>query len=178
MSAREEIPSPLEAALAGDADAIERVLGGVTAPIFDLAVHVHRHPVRAELGAIIALRDLAGWIRSGRLPHADPLAVAGRALVQDVPAPGAEPSILPATPLQESLDDLAAEERIAVLAGSALGLEGDDLAFVLGCSLAEAARRWREGLAGIHLDEEALQDALDEEAACVPLARGLVDRAL
>lgn len=174
MGNKYEKPDPLELAREGDEDALEQVLGGVVAPVFDLALHRYRQPVRAALATIEGLRALADVIRNGG-PIPEPVAEAARGVL----ASGKEAEPVPAgTPLDVALAAIDADQRCALLAAFACDLDGDELAHALGVDPRKALALYTFGLEALGLDREDLRDALDARAAETPLPPGLIDRAL
>jgi hypothetical protein len=167
---------PLIRALDGDEDAVEQVLGSVCAPLFDLSLHIHREPVRAELLTVVALRKLASDIRSAAItPDKDPLVVGARHLLA---SPDNEPAPPPGTELQRRLLALDRLQRRAVLAAFALDLDPAELGDALEVTPPQAESLIQDALRRLDLQPDEIRDALDTVAAQVPLPRELVDRAL
>lgn len=171
-------PTPLELAFQGDEDALEQVLGGVVAPLFDLALHLRRQPVLAELATVDALRAVAEAVRAGALPHADPLTVAARHLLDACARAPAEPRPPARGPIEAALEALPPSERAAVLAACAADLDGADLGFVLGLPPARGDALVLVALRKLQRSAAELRSALDVAAAEVRLPAGMVDRAL
>ena len=167
-------PDPLELARAGDEEALDKVLGYVIAPVFDLALHRYRQPERAERAAIDGLRALATGIRSGG-PESSPVAEA----VRGVLGSGDEAAPLPdGTALDRAMAALDADQRRALLASLACDLEDDELAYALQVDGRTALDLCAAGLRAADLDRNALREAMDARAAQTPLPQGLIDRAL
>jgi hypothetical protein len=176
MAAAEEPPE--ESPVPDSEAAVERTLGGIVAPLFDFALHLLRHPVAAELTALAALRDLAQDLRSGPLPHPDPLAVAARHLLETAAGAVTTPRPPAPGPFEAQIATLSDPERHVLLAAFALDLEGPDLAFVLGVDDPRASALLRAALQKMRCDRRAIRKELDEAASGTPLPRELVDRAL
>ena len=173
----DEGPSDLELALGGDEDALESVLGGLVAPLFDLALHLaDEHPGPAEEATVLALRELVRAVRSGSLPHPEPLMVAARHLVQSVDdrriTPHGGGAFLAA------VSKLQPGSRRALLVAYALDADPAELAYVLDLSVPDAASDKSHALKLLELSDERIVESLDALAAEVPLPRGLIDRAL
>jgi hypothetical protein len=167
MVLRNPPEDPITRALAGDEDALEEVLGNLAAPTFDLAVHLFGSD--AEQPTISALARLAAVVRAGPpLPIDDPLAIPARHLL-----------ILAADslPSDPAFGHLSTIERKALLAATAVDLEGEAVAFALGLALAET-QVLLQNLQSKLQAPEAIRDLLDEHAAKYPMPRGMVDRAL
>ena len=127
MGQNDQKPDPLELARGGDEEALDKVLGGVIAPLFDLALHRYRQLTRAERATVEGLRALADAIRNGG-PDASPMAEAVRGVLRSdheaEPQPDGEQ-------LDRAMAALDADQRGAVLASLACDLEDDELAYVL-----------------------------------------------
>ncbi|MAG57176.1 MAG: hypothetical protein CMJ83_12860 [Planctomycetes bacterium] len=168
-------PDPLERARDGDEDALEQVLGGILAPLFDLALHYWRQPVRAELATVVGLQGLARVVRDGGPPDGvSPLAVAVEHLFASTERPPARTSS--PDDLHRRLGDLEDDRRRAVLAFLACDLDEAELIRALGRSNARALLD--VGLSELDGSESEIRQSLDEEAARTALPPGLVDRAL
>ena len=161
-------PSALERALGGCAESMIAVIEGVTGPIFDLALHLSPDAASARSAADRALRALVSAIETGSLPGGDPLATAGRALIAGT---GGQ---RPAGDLEE-LSGLDDRSRLAVVAATALDLDGEALGRVLDCSGSEADAAVGKALGIAGLDRTDLSVLLDERAARSPLPEGLLD---
>jgi len=165
-------PDPLEQARQGDEDALEQVLRGVLAPIFDLSLHLFRQPVHAELCTVAALRALVHDIRAGG-PEVTPLGAAAAHLLEN-PAP-ATPAVVGPEPVDGALASLEEPARRAILAVLACDLDGDELVTSLG---PDAPEDYHRGMALVGFPAEAIRGRLDEVAAATALPFGIVDRAL
>lgn len=167
MTPREE-PDPLALALDGDEEALEFVLGGICAPVFDLALHL-RGPRDAADAAAGALAELARLLRrGGPLPAEDPVAIPARALLEPgdgLPPPGGALAAVPP------------RERRALLAACAADLEGEALAHALGVAPSDARSLVENALRSAG-GEDRVREELDRVAGASPLPPGLVDRAL
>ncbi len=164
----------MELAREGDEDAMEQVLGGVVAPLFDLALHRYRQPVRAELATVEGLQLLVSALRQGDVSPS-PVAVAARGVLRS----GAEtrPASI-ATDLERSLEALSVSQRTALLAAASCDLDAEELGHALEMDLDQAEELHREAATRFELDPAELRDALDQVAGRTPLPTGLVERAL
>ena len=174
MGKKDQKPNPLELARGGDEEALEKVLGGVVAPVFDLALHRYRQPARAEHATVQGLRALAAAIRDGG-PDGSLVAEAVRAVLasgdEAEPRPGGKQ-------LDVVLMTLDANQRRAVLATIACDLDEDELAYALELDRQAALDLYTIGIEATALDREGLRESMDARAAETPLPPGLIDRAL
>ncbi|HMS18085.1 MAG TPA: hypothetical protein PKA37_14670, partial [Planctomycetota bacterium] len=167
MADRYPKEDPLVLALEGDMDALEEVVGSLSAPTFDLAVHLFG--ASAEGPATEALEHLARTIQNGPpLPAPDPLAIPARFLLDRAPHP---------PPSGSAFADLRKLDRAVLLLALALDLEGPSLAFALEMEEAQASHHLAQVLLTVASEDDA-RDRLDEVASRYPLPRGMVDRAL
>ena len=174
MGRKDQKPNPLELARGGDEDALEKVLGGVVAPVFDLALHRYRQLTRAEQATVEGLRALAVAVRGGG-PDGSLMAEAVLAVL----ASGDEAERRPGgKQLDVALMPLDADQRRAVLAAIACDLDEDELAYALQVDRQTALKLYAFGLEAIALDRESLRESMDARAAETPLPPGLIDRAL
>ena len=167
-------PDPLELARGGAEDALEQVLGGVVAPVFDRALHRYRQPVRAELATVEGLRRLAESLRGGG-PSSSPVAEAARGVFES------GPEVLPAsvsTPLEVALSRLSSHQRATILGATACDLDAEELAYALQRDLQTTVEIHAAAMDILAMDADELRDTLDEEAGRTPLPPGLTDRAL
>ena len=168
-------PDPLDLARTGDEDALEQVLGGIVAPLFDLALIRFHQPARAETAVVEGLHAAATTIRGGNL-ESTPLAIAAREVL--APRPDVPELTTQASDIEQVLESLAEPERLAVLAVVACDLDADELGHALTRTPEEASDLVTRGMSSLDLSSEALRDAVEERAAAVALPFGLIDRAL
>lgn len=166
-------PDPLELARAGDEDALEQVLGGIVAPIFDLALLRYHGRERAEVAVVDGLRAVADAIATGG-PEQTPLAEAARVVL----AADADVPPLPgdASDLERRLETLPDDQRRAFLGQVVCDLDPAELTHAVG--LPTAGDLAASATAAVHQAGEDLKASVEERVGAFSLPFGLIDRAL
>jgi hypothetical protein len=168
---KKHYPSTLDRALAGDNEALEHVLEGIVAPLFDLAFHALGEVSEARAACAATLEALAEELRGGRSHHRDPLVHAAALFWRGQPATSPGRSLV----LEPSSTVLSSRERRAALTVLVVDLEGEDLARALGISQAEAEKVASAAALKLGGHPEGWRDRLNQLAAATPMPPGMLD---